>query len=69
MTTKKVILYFEDERDALHFTVAASSVMSDGSRLNGGKDATRLIQPLARANRIRVARSATQVQEPQAASV
>jgi hypothetical protein len=63
MTTKKVILYFEDERDALHFTVAASSVISGGAKPEAGRDANRLIQPLARANRIRVARSANQLQE------
>jgi hypothetical protein len=64
MSTRKVILYFEDESDALHFTVAASSVISDGDS-HPKPDASKLIQPLARANRIRVARTATHTQDPE----
>ncbi|MGE0406207.1 MAG: hypothetical protein AB7O65_07905 [Candidatus Korobacteraceae bacterium] len=62
MSTKKVILYFEDESDALHFTVAASSLISNPDS-PGSPDARKLIQPLTRAHRIRVGRSATHVQD------
>jgi hypothetical protein len=62
MTIKKVILYFEDEQDALRFTVAASSVISEG-KPQVVRDSMRLIQPLARASRIRVARGATHPRE------
>ena len=66
MASKKVIVYFEDERDALHFTVAASSVISEGNWAGSDESANGLIEPLARANRIRVS-SASAGQEPQAA--
>ena len=68
MSTKKVIVYFEDERDALHFTVAASSLISGEPKLEtGNREAMRLIRPLARANRIRISRGATTL-EPQPAA-
>jgi hypothetical protein len=62
MSNRKVILYFEDESDALHFTVAASSLISDGDS-QATPDANKLIQPLTRANRIRVARGTTDAPE------
>lgn len=66
MAAKKVILYFENHRDALRFTLAAGSVMSETDQTSG-KDATYLIQPLARATRIRVGHTASQDEEPQQA--
>jgi len=57
--SKKVVLYFDNHRDALRFTLAAGSVMSDTEQTRAA-DADRLIEPLARATRIRVARTASQ---------
>ena len=62
MSNRKVILYFEDESDALHFTVAASSLISDGDS-QATPDTDKLIQPLTRASRIRVARGTTHAPE------
>jgi hypothetical protein len=46
----QVILYFEDQADALRFALAAGSVMAgDGDRVSGA-----LIQETARVNRIRI---------------
>ena len=65
MTTKKVILYFENQNDALRFTLAAGSVMAEGTGPSGGKDLMRLVQPLTRATRIRVGRTASQTDDSQ----
>jgi len=64
MSSKEVILYFENESDAVHFTVAASSLISEGDS-QARPDATRLIQPLARAHRIRVAPGKNDAEEPE----
>ena len=61
MSTKRVILYFDDESDAVRFTVAASSLISGDSQAS--RDTRKLIQPLTRANRIRVGRSAARAEE------
>jgi hypothetical protein len=57
MATKKVVVYFEDQRDALHFTLAAGSVMSE--EIPAGKEAARLLQPLARASRVQIDQTAS----------
>jgi hypothetical protein len=47
----QVVLYFEDQADALRFALAAGSVMAgDG----GGSPATDLVQKTARVSRIRL---------------
>ena len=46
----QVILYFEDQADALRFALAAGSVMAgDGDRVSGA-----LVQETARVSRIRI---------------
>ena len=46
----QVILYFDDQADALRFALAAGQVMAgDGSRVNGA-----LVQETARVTRIRL---------------
>jgi hypothetical protein len=60
MAARKVILYFEDHRDALRFTLAAGSVMSGADHPSAGQNVLRIIQPLARARRIRVGKTATE---------
>jgi hypothetical protein len=65
MATKKVILYFDNQQDALRFTLAAGSVMADSKQPNAGTQALHLIQPLARATRIRVTRTASHEDEKQ----
>lgn len=46
----QVILYFEDQADALRFALAAGSVMAG----DGGKFTSELIEETARVNRIRL---------------
>jgi hypothetical protein len=46
----QVILYFEDQSDALHFALAAGSVMSG----EGAPATTDLVQKTARITRIRL---------------
>jgi hypothetical protein len=60
MAGRKVILYFDDHRDALRFTLAAGSVMSGADHPNTGQNVLRIVQPLSRASRIRVGRTATE---------
>jgi hypothetical protein len=51
MAARQVILYFDDQKDALSFALAAGSVMSG----EGPNEATgKLIQETQRARRIRV---------------
>jgi hypothetical protein len=59
MSPRKVILYFDDHRDALRFTLAAGSVMSGADHPSAGQNVLRIMQPLARATRIRVGKTAT----------
>ncbi len=51
MAARKVILYFEDQTDALRFALAAGSVMSGEKQ---PKSADELVQETQRANRIRL---------------
>jgi len=57
----QVILYFEDQADALRFALAAGSVMAgDGARASGD-----LMQETARVNRIRLnAANAGKIKKP-----
>ena len=51
MAAKKVVLYFENHVDALHFTLAAGSVMAGENR---GRAMNAVNNELARASRITV---------------
>lgn len=51
MAARQVILYFDDQQDALRFALAAGSVMSGESRNEANGD---LIQETQRARRIRL---------------
>ncbi len=51
MAAKKVVLYFENHVDALHFTLAAGSVMAGENR---GRAMSDVISEMARASRITV---------------
>jgi len=46
----QVVLYFDDQADALRFALAAGSVMAG----EGGKFTSELVQKTTRANRIRL---------------
>lgn len=48
--TGQVVLYFEDQADALRFALAAGSVMAG----EGGKFTTSLLEETARVTRIRL---------------
>lgn len=51
MAARQVILYFDDQKDALRFALAASLVMSGEGRAEPSVERT-LIQRTQRANRI-----------------
>ena len=51
MAARQVILYFDDQKDALRFALAASSVMSGEGRAEPSVERT-LIQRTQRASRI-----------------
>lgn len=51
MAARQVILYFDDQKDALRFALAAGSVMSGECENETAKQRT-LIQETQRANRI-----------------
>jgi hypothetical protein len=51
MAAGKVILYFENQEDAMHFTLAAGSLMS-GEKRTGTTGSTDLARELSRASRI-----------------
>jgi hypothetical protein len=51
MAAKEVILYFDDQTDALRFALAAGSVMSGEKQ---GPTANELIHETQRASRIRI---------------
>jgi len=63
MSARKVTLYFDDHRDALRFTLAAGSVMTGADHPSTGQNVLRIVQPLSRASRIRVGRTATEEEE------
>jgi hypothetical protein len=51
MAARQVILYFDDQKDALRFALAAGSVMAgDGETISSGESA--LVQEMQRASRI-----------------
>ena len=50
MTARQVILYFDDQKDALCFALAAGSVMSGDGRAGPGEERN-LIQKTQRASR------------------
>ena len=51
MAAKQVILYFDDQNDALRFVLAAGSVMSGESETGAGENRA-LIEETQRASRI-----------------
>ena len=59
MAAKMVVLYFEDQVDALRFTLAASSVMAGEGHRTGD-----LSQSLRQANRLLVEETVHVVQAP-----
>jgi hypothetical protein len=50
MSAKKVVLYFDRQEDALHFTLAAGSVLA--GELNSSDPTASVIQEIGRATRI-----------------
>jgi hypothetical protein len=51
MAARQVILYFEDQKDALRFALAAGSVMSRDGEIESAEERT-LIQETQRASRV-----------------
>jgi hypothetical protein len=51
MSARKVILYFDDQTDALRFALAAGSVMAGEQQGQASDD---LIQEMQRASRVRI---------------
>jgi hypothetical protein len=50
MAANQVVLYFDNQEDALHFTLAASSVIAaDDTQIN---DAVKIAQKICKASRI-----------------
>ncbi|HMK31664.1 MAG TPA: hypothetical protein VK473_18415 [Terriglobales bacterium] len=69
MALKKVVVYFEDQRDALRFALAAGSVLA-GDTHAAPRETTPLTQSLRRAARIRSGGTITQEEElPPASAV
>ena len=52
MTTNRVVLYFDEQEDALLFTLAASSAMSAEGPLHSGDVAVKVAEELCKASRI-----------------
>ncbi len=52
MSVKKVVLYFDRQEDALHFTLAAGSVLAADLASIGLEQRTSVIQEMGRASRI-----------------
>jgi hypothetical protein len=52
MAMNQVVLYFDEEQDALLFTLAASSVMSAEGPLSSSKAADRVAEEICKASRI-----------------
>jgi hypothetical protein len=50
MSASQVVLYFDSEQDALHFTLAASSVMS--AQANRGEAAAKVAEEICKVSRI-----------------
>jgi hypothetical protein len=52
MATNQVVLYFDKQEDALLFTVAASSIMSDEGTLPSRDAGVRVAMEISKASRI-----------------
>jgi hypothetical protein len=52
MSMNQVVLYFDKQEDALHFTVAASSVMSADGRLLSNDAGLKFAKEISKASRI-----------------
>ena len=52
MAANRVVLYFDEEQDALLFTLAASSVMSAESPANSSLAAIKVAEEICKASRI-----------------
>ncbi|HEV8525261.1 MAG TPA: hypothetical protein VGQ71_12240 [Terriglobales bacterium] len=52
MAAKQVILYFDSHQDALHFTLAASSILAGDIRTRAPKDPADVTQNIERITRI-----------------
>ncbi|HXZ78605.1 MAG TPA: hypothetical protein VEG30_01665 [Terriglobales bacterium] len=64
MALKKVVVYFEDQRDALRFALAAGSVLAEEAHCTP-RETTPLTQTLRRAARIRSGGTITLEDEPE----
>lgn len=53
MSMNHVVLYFDRQEDALHFTVAASSVMSAEGRVVNNDAELKFAKEISKASRIR----------------
>jgi hypothetical protein len=56
MSMNQVVLYFDRQEDALHFTVAASSVMSADGRPLSNDAGLKFAKQVSKASRIRTDR-------------
>jgi hypothetical protein len=52
MAANQVVLYFNRQEDAVLFALAASSVMSRGSEVQSGNEASKVAEEISKANRI-----------------
>jgi hypothetical protein len=52
MAMNQVVVYFDKPQDALHFTVAASAVMSPYGPAHSSKAATKVAKEICKASRI-----------------
>ena len=64
MAAKQVILYFDDQKDALRFALAAGSVMSSESEA-GAEEKHSLVQETQRASRVFLEAAANAAQSPE----
>jgi hypothetical protein len=52
MPANQVVLYFDKQEDALHFTVAASSVMSAEAPVHSGDAVVKVAEEIRKVSRI-----------------
>jgi hypothetical protein len=52
MAANQVVLYFDRQEDALHFTLAASSVMSAEGAVNSSRAGIKAAEEICKATRI-----------------
>jgi hypothetical protein len=52
MAASRVVLYFDKQEDALLFTLAASSVMSEDGPVHSGDAAVKVAEEICKARRI-----------------